>query len=110
VVTTSVHDRALGAFYPIGAGSRGQVDYRPDTLPTYGAIGAFGVRGPGVNVVDEDLHAPEEPYELRPGLIYNLRSDEVIRERRGLMGAHSDIAKPAVAHAVWRAALAGSAG
>lgn len=105
VVTTSVHDRAVRTFYPLGAGAVGQVDYLPDRLPVYGAIGAFGVRGPGIPVVDDDLRPVDEPYDLQPHAVHNLRADEVIREGTGVMGAHSDIAKPAVAHAVWQAAL-----
>jgi hypothetical protein len=105
VVTTSVHDRAVRSFYPIGAGSRGQVDYLPDRLPTYGAIGAFGVRGPGIRVVNDDLRPVDEAYDLQPGVVHNLRADEVIRDGAGVMGAHSDITKPPVAHAVWQAAL-----
>jgi hypothetical protein len=106
VVTTSVHDRAVRSFYPIGAGARGQVDYPSDRLPTYGAIGTFGVRGPGIQVVDDDLRAVDQPYDLRPGVVHDLRGDDVIRDSAGVMGAHSDIAKPPVAHAVWQAALA----
>jgi pimeloyl-ACP methyl ester carboxylesterase len=110
VVTTSVHDRAVRSFYPLGAGARGQVDYGPDRLPTYGAIGAFGVRGPGIEVVDDDLRAVDQPYDLRPGVVHDLRGDDVIRDSAGVMGAHSDITKPPVAHAVWQAALAVRAG
>jgi hypothetical protein len=106
VVTTSVHDRAVRMFYPLGAGAAGQVDFGPDTLPTYGGIGTFGVRGPGIEIVDDVLHPVDEPYDLRPGVVHDLRSDDVIRDSAGVMGAHSDITKPAVAHAVWQAALA----
>jgi hypothetical protein len=106
IVTTSVHDRAVRTFYPIGAGSRGQVDYPADQLPTYGAIGTFGVRGPGIQIVDDDLRPVDEFYHLKPGVVHDLRGDEVIRANEGLMGAHNDIAKPEVAHAVWQAALA----
>jgi hypothetical protein len=96
----------VGTFYPLGAGARGQVDYGSDRLPTYGAIGAFGLRGPGVRVVDEDLHPVDEPYAFRPGRVHNLRADDVVNVSAGVMGAHSDITKPPVAHAVWQAALA----
>jgi hypothetical protein len=109
VVTTSVHDRAVRTFYPLGAGARGQVDYRPTALPTYGAIGTYGVRGPGVDVTDDDLGPVDVPYEFRPGVVHVLRGDEVIRDGGGVMGAHSDITKPPVAHAVWQAALASPA-
>ncbi len=57
VVTTSVHYRAVRFLYLLSAGARGQVDYLPDRLPTYGAVGTFGVRGPGIQVVDDDLRA-----------------------------------------------------
>ena len=100
VVTTSVHDRAVRSSYPIGAGVRGQVDYLPDRLPTYGAIGAFGVRGLGIRVVDDDLRPVDEPYDLQPGVVHDLRADEVIRDGAGVMRAHSDITKPPVVHAV----------
>jgi hypothetical protein len=106
VATTSVHDRAVGTFYPLGAGARGQLDYLPGQLPRYGAIGAYGVRGPGVESSDDDLHPVDEPYDFREGRVHNLRGDAVIKDSAGVMGAHSDITKPPVAHAVWQAALA----
>lgn len=105
VVTTSVHDRAVRTFYPLGARSRGQVDYLPDELPIYGAIGTFGVRGPGVRLVDAELRPVDVTYPMQPGSVHNLRADNVIRRGGGLMGAHSDIARPEVAHALWQAAL-----
>ena len=37
--------------------------------------------------------------------VYNLESSRYIREGGGLSGAHNDIARPEVAHAVWQAAL-----
>jgi hypothetical protein len=104
LVTTSVHDRAVGTFYPQGAGARRQVEYAPGELPTYGAIGTFGVRGPGLTIVDDDLHGVDEPYDLRAGTVYNLRADRVIAASAGVMGAHSDIARAPVAHVLWQAA------
>ena len=50
VVTTSVHDRAVRTFYPLGRRGARSGRLRPDRLPTYGAIGTFGLRGPGVQV------------------------------------------------------------
>jgi hypothetical protein len=41
--------------------------------------------------------------------VHDLRGDDVIRDGDGVMGAHSDITKPPVAHAVWQAALTASA-
>jgi hypothetical protein len=42
--------------------------------------------------------------------VHDLRGDDVIRHSAGVMGAHSDITKPPVAHAVWQAALAAADG
>ena len=109
VATTSAHDRAVRTFYPLGAGARGQVDYAPVALPTYGGLGTFGIQGPGITIEQGELGPVTADYGLRPGVAHNLRADDVIRESRGLMGAHSDIAKPAVAHVVWQAALTASA-
>src|SRR6266700_594954 len=107
VVTTSVHDRAVRVFYPIGASARGQVEFEvPDVLPTYGGIGTFGIRGPGIEIVDEPMRAVGEAYELRPRVVHNLVADEVIATSEGIMGAHSDICHGAVAHAVWQAVAA----
>jgi hypothetical protein len=107
VVTTSVHDRAVRVFYPIGASARGQVEFEvPAVLPTYGGIGTFGIRGPGIEIVDEPMRAVGEAYELRPGVVHNLVADEVIATSEGIMGAHSDICHGAVAHAVWQAVAA----
>jgi pimeloyl-ACP methyl ester carboxylesterase len=109
LVTTSVHDRAVRVFYPMGASARRQVDYdAPDVLPTYGGIGTYGMRGPGLEIVDERMHALGEAYELRPRVVHNLDADEVIASSEGIMGAHSDICHPAVAHAVWQAVVATS--
>lgn len=112
IVTTSVHDTAVGVLYPKGAGTAGlfgdQVSFDLAELPTYGASGAFGMRGPGLTIVDRDLAALGEAYDLVGGTIYNLECSEVIREGGPPSGAHSDIARPQVAHAVWSAAWAGA--
>ena len=42
-------------------------------------------------------------YGFRGGRVYNLEATEVINEGGGAVGAHNDIAKPAVAHAFWQA-------
>ncbi len=85
----------------------GQVEFEvPDVLPTYGGIGTFGIRGPGIEIVDEPMRAVGEAYELRPRVVHNLVADEVIATSEGIMGAHSDICHGAVAHAVWQAVAA----
>jgi hypothetical protein len=44
-------------------------------------------------------------YSYQPGRVYNLEASQFINEGGGFSGAHSDIRKPAVAHAVWEAAM-----
>jgi hypothetical protein len=104
IVTTSVHDRAVGFFYPIGAGARGDVAFDVAEPPVYGGIGTFGVRGPGIEIRDEQLERVDEGYRLLRGVVYNLNASDVISVSKGISGAHSDICHPAVARAVWRAA------
>lgn len=105
ITTQSRWDTAVGRLYPLGAGVRGQVAFAPGELPRYGALGAYGARGPGPEVVDMEMCGAEERYRFEPGTIYNLEGSRFIREGRGLSGAHSDIDRREVAHAVWNAAL-----
>jgi hypothetical protein len=108
VTTQSVYDTAVGRFYPMAAGVRGQVSFDPNDLPTYGAVGTFGARGPGVDIVDLDMQQPDMAYAFAAGTVYNLEGSGFIREGGGPSGAHSDINGPGVAHAVWEAARASS--
>lgn len=101
MATTSIHDRAIRVFYPLGAGARGDVAFDLGDLPTYGGIGTFGVRGHGVEVEDERLERVTDQYELRPRTVYNLIADSVIATRAGIQGAHSDICHPELARALW---------
>lgn len=103
VVTTSVHDRAVGMFYPLGAWSGRQVDYGVDELPRYGGIGTYGVQGPDVEVKNDVLGRVDTTYDLVAGRVHNLDARDVVALGSGLSGAHSDICHPEVAHAVWQA-------
>ena len=104
ITTQSEFDTAVGRLYPLGAGVRRQVEYRPGEYPKYGALGTFGVRGLDSGVVDLEMLPADAPYQFAPGTIYNLESSRFIREGRGPSGAHSDIVRPEVAHAIWSAA------
>lgn len=104
VVTRTSFDRAVGTWYPWAAGSARQVDFAGTDLPKYGAVGAFGVRGPGIEMVDLTLGAIDADYGFEPGKLYNFQCSAVINEGGGFAGAHGDFAKPQVAHAVWQAA------
>lgn len=103
VVTMSEHDRAVGSFYPLGAGIAGQVEYVPGVLPKYGGFGAFGARGSLPRVEDLAVRAAHEPYDLQRGVLYNVDCSAVIATGSGPSGAHSDICHPEVAHLVWSA-------
>jgi len=105
ITTQSVFDAAVGNLYPIAAGVARQVSFVPNELPKYGAVGAFGARGPGLEVIDQKMLPPDCDYAFQGGRVYNLESSQFICEGSGLSGAHSDIAKPEVAHAVWQAAM-----
>jgi hypothetical protein len=104
LTTISAKDSAVGRFYPIGAGARGDVQFAPGTFPKYGAVGSFGLRGPGLEIVDLPMKPVGETYTLEKGVIYNLESTRYICDGSGTSGAHNDIAKPEVAHAFWSAA------
>lgn len=105
ITTHSEFDYAVGRFYPLAAGARRQIDFAPGELPTYGALGAFGARGAGLDVVDMPMLARDAAYAFQAGRLYNLESSAFIAAVHDrLQGAHSDIAHPEVAHAVWSAA------
>ena len=106
ITTQTLFDTAVGRFYPLGAGLARQVTFAPDEYPKYGALGAFGARGPGVEVVDLKMLPSNLDYDFQGGRVYNLESSQFINQGRGAAGAHNDIAKPEVAHAVWQAAMA----
>jgi len=101
VVTTSEHDSAVGTFYPLAARLSGKVDFAP--LPEFGAIGAFGIQGMD-GVVSGKLLPQTDSYNFEAGKVHNLNSSQFIAKMDGASGAHSDIAGPQVAHALWQAA------
>jgi hypothetical protein len=106
LTTRSRRDTAVGRFYPIAAGVALQVAFAPGQLPKYGGVGAFGLQGPGLTVNELVLEGVKHHYDLRPGQIYNFECSHVIKDGTGPSGAHSDIAKPEVAHAMWQAVVA----
>lgn len=108
ITTQSVHDTAVGIMYPLGAGTADDVDFGPGTLPTYGGLGTWGAQGPGVDIVAMPMLPADKSYSYETGKIYNLDGTTYICDKTGggLGGAHSDIAKPEVAHAFWEAILA----
>lgn len=107
VTTQSVHDTAVRIMYPLGVEVAGQYDYSPGLLPIYGGMGTFGAQGPGLEIVMMPMLPTDQQYGYEIGKIYNLNGTSYICDKSGggLGGAHNDIAKPEVAHAVWQAAL-----
>jgi hypothetical protein len=106
VTTQSEHDTAVCKAYPAACFVRGDVAFAPGEFPKYGALGAFGVRGPGVDAVDLKMVEWNQPCAFEPGRIYNIESSHYIAKMEGLgSGAHNDIAHPQVAHALWSAVL-----
>jgi hypothetical protein len=103
LTTTSVHDTAVGRLYPLAAGIARQTSFAPGQFPKYGGIGAFGIQGPGVTITDLLVEGEAHAYGFEGGRVYNLECSAVINEGGGASGAHSDIAKPEVAHAMWEA-------
>jgi hypothetical protein len=94
----------VGRWYPLAAGAARQVAFAPAEFPKYGAVGTFGLQGPGIDVVDGEMLPTDREYDFEAGKVYNLAGGRYIRTGGGFSGAHSDIAHPEVAHAVWRAA------
>lgn len=105
VVTHSVHDRAVGYLYPL-ASAASLAGEAFDLFPRFGAIGKYGAQASGVGADLAMLPADGE-YSFEGGRLYNLEGSKYIDEGGGLSGAHSDIAGPEVAHAIWQAGEAG---
>lgn len=101
VTTLSEYDRAVGKYYPLGAGIGRQVSYKVGEFPKYGALGTFGARGAGVESEDRDMLDREGAYGFEPGKLYNLDASAYICRMIDAGGAHNDIAHPEVAHAFW---------
>lgn len=108
VTTHSQFDYAVGKMYPLaGKTAFSSVDFAPGQLPKYGGIGSFGLGGDDLAAENMNMLPCDASYDFKPGKIYNLESSKFICnvELGGpTSGAHSDIAKPEVAHAVWSAA------
>jgi hypothetical protein len=104
LTTRTAFDTAVGRIYPLAAGLAGQISYAPGELPKYGAIGGYGIQGPGLDLVDLKMLPADQQYGFEPGKVYNLDCNEVIRNGPPPVGAHGDFLQPQVANAVWEAA------
>jgi hypothetical protein len=109
ITTQSRYDRAVGTWYPMAARMAVQVAYAA-RLPKYGGVGSFGIQGQDLRPVSIAMGSDTNDYRFRPGRLYNLEASRFIRRGRGLAGAHNDICRPEVAHAVWSAIIGEDSG
>lgn len=105
ITTSSSHDTAVGKLYPHAVRVANQY-LLGDELPKYGGIGTFGAQGLGDIAEDLEMQSTTHDYKFSPGRVYNLEASNTIKNGSGFSGAHSDIAHPEVAHAIWSAILA----
>jgi hypothetical protein len=108
VTTQSVHDSAVGTWYPRASRALGQVDFAV-RYPKYGGVGAFGIRGVG-DTTDLTLGATDARYALGGGKIFNFDASGVVRTGGWPSGAHSDLHHEELGHAVWSAILSDTVG
>jgi endonuclease G len=102
ITTQSRYDRAVGTWYPMAARAGGQVAYAAG-LPKYGGVGSFGMQGQDLRPSNIAMGPETIAYRFEPGRPYNLEASRYICRGGGFSGAHSDICRPEVAHAVWSA-------
>lgn len=109
LVTTQSHfDKAVGQLYPLASRIHGSASFGTGPgFPEFGAIGAFGLQSLGSQAQHDISMLPADgTYGFQPRTVYNLESSRYICKGDGASGAHSDIAGPEVAHAIWEAAFA----
>jgi hypothetical protein len=105
ITTRSEHDTAVGKLYPLAAGLAGPAAYDGLALPKYGALGAFGARGEGIESTEMTIEDVHHSYAFKSHTLYNLECSKVIKNGTGLSGAHNDIAHAQLAHVVWEAVI-----
>jgi DNA/RNA endonuclease G (NUC1) len=108
LTTMSELDGIARRWYPRAAGAARRVEYAPGSLPNYGAVGAHGLRGEGIDPIDLPLGGADRRYDFRGGGVYNLDAGPIIRTASDSIGTHLDVLQHVeLAHAVWSAMLAG---
>lgn len=106
ITTRSKFDYAVGKFYPIASRLHGSPNFA-GPLPEFGGIGTYGIQGVADNTLNDlSMKAATGAYSFDKAKVYNLDGSQYICHLDGASGAHSDIAGPEVAHAIWAAALA----
>jgi hypothetical protein len=109
VTTQSEYDLAVGVQYPRACLVSGSPAFALADYPEYGGVGTFGFQGLSEMIKqDSEMQPADGKYNFERGKLYNLESSKYICKGDGSSGAHSDIAGPEVAHAIWAAAFAGA--
>jgi len=108
ITTQSEYDTAVGTMYPPAAGVASQIHFAPGELPKYGALGTYGIQGLD-GVINMDMLPSDGVYSFEASKIYNLDGSNFIRKTNEDpfgSGSHNNIYQdPAIAHAVWSAAI-----
>lgn len=107
LVTSSRLDLANGKAYPLGASIGGGQALGSGKLPKYGALGTWGMNGPGFRASPVTMLGCEQGYGFRAGEVYNIDASNTINGQGNGGDAHNDIAKPEVAHAFWEGMICG---
>jgi hypothetical protein len=103
VSTRADNDRAVGWGYPVAARLWELGEERPvAAFPNFGALGAFGAQGDGVQAVPLDKPSPGQHYNFSGGKYFNVNASKFIqKDLDPFSGAHCDIANPGVAQLLW---------
>ena len=87
VTTQSRFDRAVGTWYPRAASAALQVVFAaPGQIPKYGAVGSFGIQGPGTAKHAITVLPSTGSYGFTGGEVYNVESSNYINQGGGFAG------------------------
>jgi hypothetical protein len=93
VASYSVHDLAVGRFYPLASmSSRDDAAAVEDQLFRWGGIGHDGAQA--VQAAELDLGPVGTAYPFQPGRFLNLNANAIVNQGQPPSGAHSDIFHP----------------
>lgn len=103
VVTHTIHDTAVGTYYPLASlGSGDDASAFDDALFRWGAMGHDGAQS--IGAADLTMGPPGQAYPFAAGQCANLNGDAVMTYMESWGGAHGDIFHPEIAWATLLAA------
>jgi hypothetical protein len=101
----SVHDSAVGRFYPLASIASGDDSAgAEDPLFRWGGMGADGAQGVDAALDAIQAAGPAAGYRFSPDRILNIDASETVRRGGPPSGAHSDIVHPELSWVVLAAA------